>query len=109
MPLHLSGSTAISDADGTSSIIVDVSKVDSTNSQVDEGDATASFRNNDVHATSSYSNDQQGYCYCSKEEDYDMICCDSRDCVIKWFHFSCLQIIGKDGQKENIIVQTATS
>ena len=50
MPLHWSGSTAISDADGTSSIIVDVSEVDSTNSQVDEGDATASFRNNDVHA-----------------------------------------------------------
>ena len=53
MPLHLSGSTAISDADGTSSIIVDVSKVDS---QVGEGDATASFRNSDVHASSSSSN-----------------------------------------------------
>ena len=87
MPLHLSGSTAISDADGTSSI-VDVSEVDSTDSQVGEGDATASFRNNDVHASSSSSNDQQGYCYCGKVEDYDvMICCDSRDCVIKWFHF----------------------
>ena len=87
MPLHLSGSTAISYADGTSSIIVDVSEVDSTDSQVGEGDATASFRNNDVHTFSSSSNDQQGYCYCSKVEDYDVICCDSRDCVIKWFYF----------------------
>ena len=47
MPLHLSGSTAISNADGKSSIIVDVSEVDSTDSQVGEGDATAGFRNND--------------------------------------------------------------
>ena len=60
MPLQLSGNTAITDADGTSST-VDVSEVDSTDSQVGEMDATASLRNNDVHASSSSSNDQQGY------------------------------------------------
>ena len=108
MSLQASGSTAISDVDGTSSI-VDVSEVDSTDPQVGEVDATASFRNNDISASSSYSNDQQGYCYCGKVKDYDdMIFCDSRDCVIKWFHFM-LTNNWKRWPKVNIIVQTATS
>lgn len=34
-----------------------------------------------------------GWCYCGKDETFDnMIGCDSKDCKIQWYHFSCLKL-----------------
>ena len=90
LPLQSSSSAAASG--GNPSVSIDINQADSTDSWVD---ATASPSSNDVE-TSDPSNDQIGYCYCGNREDYDdMICCDNKECLIKWFHFSCLQMTKK--------------
>ncbi|XP_065894857.1 uncharacterized protein [Dysidea avara] len=102
MPLQSSSSTAASGgASSSTSVSVDasVNQVDSTDSHITKVDATAGSRSNDVHNSSS-SDEQEGYCYCGKGEDYDnMICCDNKDCLIGWFHFSCLKMTKKDVPK----------
>ena len=102
MPLQSSSSTAASGgASSSTSMSVDasVNQVDSTDSHITKVDATAGSRSNDVHNSSS-SDEQEGYCYCGKGEDYDnMICCDNKDCLIGWFHFSCLKMTKKDVPK----------
>ena len=33
-------------------------------------------------------------CYCNmSEEGDDLVCCDNKNCQIKWFHLKCLRII----------------
>ena len=55
--------------------------------------------NDDTGITNSSSN-VPGYCYCGSGEEYDsMIGCDSKDCPIEWFHYSCLKITAKDVPK----------
>ena len=32
------------------------------------------------------------WCYCNEPSSGDMILCDNKGCMIKWFHFACLRI-----------------
>ena len=37
--------------------------------------------------------DNRLWCYCHQTEGYDqMIACDGKDCTIKWFHWSCVNL-----------------
>lgn len=40
-------------------------------------------------------NNEEKYCYCQEQRPDDMIACDSPDCQIEWFHFTCAGITGK--------------
>ena len=35
---------------------------------------------------------ERKYCYCGGPEEGRMIGCDNEDCIIEWFHTSCLKI-----------------
>ena len=39
-----------------------------------------------------FSDEDQIYCYCRREESGKMIKCDNKDCELGWFHFSCVGI-----------------
>ena len=39
------------------------------------------------------------WCYCNQASSGEMIMCDSKKCNIKWFHFSCLGLAGKQKGK----------
>ncbi|TBU13405.1 ING1 PHD finger-like protein [Hamiltosporidium tvaerminnensis] len=38
-------------------------------------------------------NKKKKYCTCKMPSYGDMICCDSLECKIKWFHFECVGIV----------------
>ena len=35
---------------------------------------------------------EETFCYCNGPEEGNMICCDNGDCLIKWFHLTCLKM-----------------
>ena len=36
-------------------------------------------------------------CYCQRDDSADdMICCDNDNCLIKWYHYSCIGLTAKD-------------
>ena len=41
---------------------------------------------------SSQSESRTTWCYCNGEEEGKMIACDDDQCLIQWFHTSCLKI-----------------
>ena len=50
----------------------------------------------DVHVASnqrtSKSKDNATWCYCNEGESGEMIACDNNQCLIQWFHLTCLKI-----------------
>ena len=108
MPLRSSNSTNSSDGTSSStSVPVDANDGTSSSASVPVDTEVNSAETSEVNAPASLrSTDEDdsvslvGYCYCGQGEDYDdMICGDNKDCVIGWFHFSCLKITKKDVPK----------
>ena len=84
----------------STSVPVDANDGTSSNARVPVDTEVNSAETSEINApASSRSTDEDdsvslvGYCHCVQGEDYDdMICCDNKDCVIGWFHCSCLKI-----------------
>ena len=55
-------------------------------------ESASSQLQSDTTTTSTVSQDNGQYCYCSGPEEGLMIACDNSQCKIEWFHKSCLQI-----------------
>ena len=46
---------------------------------------------------SSTTDDTILWCYCQKDDSADdMICCDNDNCLLKWYHYSCVGLSSED-------------
>jgi len=77
---------------------------------VADGNFSSSHNNNNDVVDASSSSGDAGYCYCTREEDFDdMIGCDNKYCPIGWFHYLCLKLTEEDVPcpRASITVQNA--
>jgi hypothetical protein len=54
--------------------------------------AQASAALQDSVCESQAGNSSEVYCYCGGPDVGDMIGCDHKECIYKWFHLSCLKL-----------------
>lgn len=48
-----------------------------------------------IETTATKENSDLIYCFCRKVAHGDMVACDNKDCIIEWFHYSCVSLTKK--------------
>ena len=46
----------------------------------------------DVAEAVSSSDDSKTYCFCGKDKKGMMIACENPECIVEWYHYSCIGI-----------------